>query len=197
MRRCIVALALVAAPFLASVSQAQSGQEPKGEQSQCDKLGPSDKASPTAKAQMDKGKHLGWEKKCPSDVPSGGGDDTQSPPPAPAPAPSGAQVRGVVYIDLNFNGSFDSGEPTISDWPVLVNGAASQSVRSDGNGNFAAVGLAVGSYTVCAGSQAGFQQVAPFIGVFCSGGGFGYNINVGSDAPDVAYTNVNFGFRMP
>jgi hypothetical protein len=210
MRRSMVTLALIALPFLASVSQAQgrpdqrdwSKSEKKEQPAKCEK-GPSEQANPMARAkgagsQEDNGKHKGQEKRC-----TASGDDTGTDPqpqpdpdPAPTPAPSGlAEIRGMVFVDMDGNNTFDSGEPAVAGWSIDLSGPVNASLTTDGFGNFAFTGLPAGTYTVCAQSVPGFTPVAPASGPGCSSG-FGFSLTVPSSMPAQVFSNINFGYKM-
>ena len=59
-----------------------------------------------------------------------------------------ASIEGRVYADLNKNGSFDAGTDMPLGIDVTLSGAASNTMTSDGSGNYAFGMLESGSYTV-------------------------------------------------
>ena len=205
MRRSMVTLALIALPFLASVAQAQGRPNQrdwseKKEQPKCEK-GPSEHANPMAREkgagqQQDNGKHKGQEKRCST---SGEGTDPQptpDPDPAPTPAPTGlAEIRGMVFVDLDGSNAFEDGEPAVAGWSIDLSGPVNANLTTDGFGNFAFTALPAGTYTVCAQSVPGFTPVAPASGPSCPSG-FGFSLTVPANMPAQVFTSVNFGYRM-
>src|SRR5205823_2941773 len=70
-----------------------------------------------------------------------------------------AQISGKVYNDLNGNGSFDSGEPTMAEVPVsLPDGTPDPpaNTSTDLNGAFSFTGLPKGDYSVSYTVSSGF-----------------------------------------
>ena len=210
MRRSMVTLALIALPFLASVSQAQGRPDQRDDKSEkeksakCEK-GPSENANPMAREkgagqQEDKGKHKGSEKRCSS---SGEGTDPQpepqpepQPDPAPSPAPAGmAEIRGLVFVDLDGSNAFEAGEPAVAGWVINLTGPVSASMPTDGFGNFAFTALPPGTYQVCAQAVPGFTPVVPASGPGCPDG-FGFSLTVPTSLPAQVFSNVNFGYKM-
>lgn len=210
MRRSMVTLALIALPFLASVSQAQGrpdqrdwSKSEKEKPAKCEK-GPSEHANPTARekgagSQEDNGKHKGQEKRCSSSGEDPGTDPVPTPDPDPVPTPEPttglAEIRGTVFVDMDGNNTLDSGEPAVAGWAIELSGPVNASLTTDGFGNFAFTALPAGTYTVCAQSVPGFTQVAPASGPGCAAG-FGFSLTVPASMPAQVFANVNFGYRM-
>ena len=202
MRRSMVTLALIALPFLASVSQAQGRPDQRDwksetKQAKCEK-GPSENANPMAREkgagqQEDNGKHKGLDKRCSAD--DTGTDPEPQPDPAPVPSSGIAEIRGMVFIDLDASNAFESGEPAVAGWVITLSGPVSKTMSTDGLGNFAFTALPPGTYTVCAGSVPGFTPAVPVSGAGCSSG-FGYSLTVPTLVPGQVFTSVDFGFRM-
>ncbi len=64
-------------------------------------------------------------------------------------APNKGNVEGVVFLDENGNGMQDVGEPGIPNVQVIVtNGTFTQTVTTDANGKYVAVGVPAGTATV-------------------------------------------------
>jgi hypothetical protein len=114
------------------------------------------------------------------------------PPPPPPPMQTGAEISGVVYSDLNFNGARDAGEPALSGWTVSLAGGAS--AVTDANGMFKFSSVTVGSYVVCATAQSGWSQIMPSRGEMCDSGSKGFLIDVLADAPNAVFSGKDFSF---
>jgi photosystem II stability/assembly factor-like uncharacterized protein len=70
-------------------------------------------------------------------------------------------VTGVVFNDINNNGTRDAGEPGMSGWLVSLGGAQSTSIFSGTNGEFTFSDLPLGSYTLQVTIQRGWSQTSP------------------------------------
>lgn len=104
------------------------------------------------------------------------------PPPPPPPAPGIHQARGVVYEDIDGNGSRDmfAGELGLAGWTVqLFDGAGLllSSMSSDQDGNYLFPELANGSYSVCVVGQSGYTRTQPANGSACDGAGVFFSFN--------------------
>jgi hypothetical protein len=77
---------------------------------------------------------------------------------------------------------------------VTISGPVSQSVVTDGDGNYSFTGLNPGIYTVCVAPPMGWPQTLPSSGPDCGNGFFGYSIEAPALAGDVLYSGVDFGF---
>jgi uncharacterized repeat protein (TIGR01451 family) len=87
-----------------------------------------------------------------------------------------ASITGTVYNDLNGNGSFDSGEPGLSNVTVSYSGgtpATSGTVTTDSNGNYSIPNLQAGTYTVDYTPPNGFANTGtkPITGIVLVAGG--------------------------
>jgi hypothetical protein len=76
---------------------------------------------------------------------------------------SPAEIGGLVWNDLNDNGSPDSGEPGLAGWTVALHAAfqPDQTATTDANGWYSFPGLAAGTYTLSIVAPAGWNLVTP------------------------------------
>jgi uncharacterized repeat protein (TIGR01451 family) len=80
-----------------------------------------------------------------------------------------ASISGSKFNDLNGNGQWDKGEPTLNGWTINLTGttakgaAVSDSATTSGQGTYSFHDLAPGNYTVCEdiNSQTGYSQTYP------------------------------------
>jgi hypothetical protein len=165
MRVFILLLALVTTPFVAGVSQGQSGSAGRPSDP---KTVHCDRRSATATARL----NVVGKDNCPE----------LTPPPPPPPVPAGAVIDGTVYNDIN-------GRPGLSGWVVELSGVdtlgatVSASTHTDASGHYVFVGLAPGMYTVCAVPQSGWSQTFPPMGASCATGlGYEFPIEAGTSA---------------
>jgi hypothetical protein len=94
-------------------------------------------------------------------------------------------IAGSKFNDLNGNGLWDSGEPAIPGWPVLLDGSGGpQTAVTDGYGDYYFMNLQPGMYTVSESPGSGYTQTYPPL----SQGYHVVYVNDGSGA-----VNVNFG----
>ena len=207
MRVPIVILALVAAPFLADVSAAQGKSRSKpAKKDEC--LMPGLRKGHDA---------LDWllkhfDKGCtpapvpvptPPPTPVQTPDSTPVPAPEPAPEPAptpapdatGTAITGTVYIDSDWSGMPNLGEPRLSGWTVslMLNGVATKAVATDANGIFNFANVTVGNYTVCVTPKAGFNQISPSYGMSCPSG-MGYQASVTMYDLNVVFEGLDFGY---
>ncbi|HTK82717.1 MAG TPA: SdrD B-like domain-containing protein [Bacteroidota bacterium] len=76
-------------------------------------------------------------------------------------------VSGLKYNDLNDNGSMDTNETGLQGWNILLTGSTyfnasvSQSLYTDGNGNYSFSGIWPGSYVVSEVWHSGWRQTEP------------------------------------
>lgn len=171
-------LALLAVPFVAASAQ--------GNSTTCSP----DQARAVARARA-AGHQVppGLAKKCP-------------PPPAPVPPPPPApgihQVHGIVFEDMDGNGSRDpfAGEMGLMGWSVeLLNslGQVLATASTDDAGNFVFTALPNGSYSACMSMQSGYVQTAPTSGTGCSGLGYSFTIQ---GTFETWVQNVDFGVML-
>lgn len=104
----------------------------------------------------------GCEGQCPTPPPPGGGGGGNPPPP-----PSGqGSITGVVFNDVNDNGTKDEGESELSGWVVYLD-SNDNGVKDDGEVSdttespYLITGLADGTYNVRQVLQGGWTQTAP------------------------------------
>jgi hypothetical protein len=223
MRVRIVMMALVAMPFLADVSAAQGSKSSSqkesstwawiqrayaerweklyGKKDKCDKNenkneSKNDKKNENARHESNGRGHDDDRCDAPKPVPAPAPTPTPTPtppPPPPAPKPTGAEIRGTLYSDLNFNGARDAGEPALAGWTVELEGAGKSAV-TDANGIYSIAEVAVGSYFVCAAPQMGWSQIMPSRGELCVAGGRAFTVDVLADAPFAQFFGLDFGF---
>ncbi|KAF0152271.1 MAG: Cna B domain protein [Ignavibacteria bacterium] len=77
------------------------------------------------------------------------------------PSSQGGSVSGSVWHDLNNNGVKDPGEVSLTQWPVLLNGASVFQTETDNNGDFHFTDLKPGTYTLTAIALNGWSVVKP------------------------------------
>ncbi len=77
------------------------------------------------------------------------------------PLPPSGNVSGIVFDDLNNNGSLDTGEPVLPGRKVRLGGDRIDSTSSGTNGAFLFSGLSNGSYTLSADSLTSWTQTMP------------------------------------
>ncbi|MEK7264115.1 MAG: SdrD B-like domain-containing protein [Bacteroidota bacterium] len=70
-------------------------------------------------------------------------------------------ISGMKFNDINGNGAKDAGENGIANWKIKLSGAKTDSVVTDGSGNYSFINLNAGSYTVSEVSQSGWLQTFP------------------------------------
>jgi hypothetical protein len=123
-------------------------------------------------------------------------DPTPAPTPAPPPPPAGGtEIHGIVYVDEDYSGVPNVGEPRLGSWTVslMVNGTTVQTVVTNGNGEYAFTQVATGNYTVCVAPKAGFVQNTPTWGTTCPTG-LGYTAQVTQWDLNVIFEGLDFGF---
>lgn len=70
-------------------------------------------------------------------------------------------ISGVMFDDLNGNGTKDSGEPGLQGWKINMTGAKVDSVLTGTNGIYKFENLMLGSYTVTDETRIGWRQTKP------------------------------------
>ena len=208
MRVPIVILALVATPLLADVSVAQgkkmSHNNAHKQKDECSKPG-----LRTGHESIDWIlKH--FDKACvkapppapapaPTPAPVVIVDSTPAPAPAPAPVPApigtGTAVTGIVYIDTDWSGVPNPGEPRLPGWTVqlVLNGAIAKSVSTDAAGVFRFADVVAGNYAVCVTPKPNFVQISPAAGSACPSG-MGYSASVTMYDLNVVFEGLDFGY---
>ena len=123
------------------------------------------------------------------------------PPPPPPPPPSDQpptgihSARGVVYEDVDGNGSRDvfAGEMGLAGWTVSLywNGQFVSSTTTDADGNYVFSNLGNGdkAWWVCVTPQAGYTRTQPVSGDACSGDGVVHFLN----SPFMTWLQTDFG----
>jgi hypothetical protein len=99
-----------------------------------------------------------------------------------------------VYVDEDYSGVPNIGEPRLASWTVslMVNGATVKTAVTDANGQFSFTSLPVGDYTVCVAAQPGYEQNTPPGSASCPSGS-GYFAQVTKWDPVVVFEIV-FGY---
>ena len=87
--------------------------------------------------------------------------------------PSTGEIRGAQFSDLDGDAAWDTGEPALSGWEVYLdvnlNGhwdSGEPKTVTDANGAYALTGLGGGAYSVAEVPQAGWNQTAPASGAW-------------------------------
>lgn len=221
MRVPMVILALAMTPLLADVSAAQEKKNGSDKQERKEKAEQVAKShqDPCTKP----GLRTGWEsvdwllkhfdKACPkpapapaptpspepTPTPATSTDSAPAPAPEPAPAPApqatGTSITGVVYIDSDWSGVPNPGEPRLSGWTaqLLSNGTPVMTSVTDANGEFHFTDVVVGNYVVCVTPQPNYALFAPASGASCPSG-VGYNASVTMYDLNVVFMGLDFGF---
>jgi hypothetical protein len=189
MRVLMVLCALVAAPFVAGVSQGGHDAQQCGLDWHAQH-----------QTHANSGKHLGWAKQvlpCPPAPPPPAPPPPVQPPPPPPPPP-GMTIDGVVFNSTTFAG--------LSGWSVVLSGTVSATgatvsatVQTGADGSYIFTGLQDGTYTVCEAVQSGWSQTFPDLahGIGCVGPGLypvGYPVSL-SGGMSVSF--IKFGNSNP
>ena len=140
----------------------------------------------------------GLDKKCQDPVPP----PPPAPPPAPPPPPNGESpptgihsARGVVYEDVDGNGSRDlfAGEMGLAGWTIQLywNGQFVSSTTTDAEGNymFENLGNSDTPWRVCVVPQSGYVRTQPANGDTCDGNGVVHFLN----SPFMTWLQTDFG----
>src|SRR3989441_11621531 len=194
MRVLMVLCALVAAPFVAAVSQGGHDAQQCGYDWHAQH-----------QTHANNGKHLGWAKQvvpCPPPAPQPVDPPPVQPPPVqPPPTPPplpGMTIDGTVFNSTTFAG--------LSGWSIVLTGTesatgatVSATAQTGSDGSYVFTGLQDGTYTVCEASQSGWSQTFPNIahGIACVGPGLfpvGYPVSL-SGGMSVSF--IKFGNSNP
>lgn len=207
MRVPILVLALVATPFVASLSQDRAKTAPnaksvasvkksdvqssdvqqQGQHSddKCEK-GKKDKSNRGQSQNNQKGQHEDGAESCAS-APT---------PPPPVPAVGIAQIHGTVFNDADKDGVMAWYEYGLPGWTVTVTGTVTATTTTDGLGAYAFTALPVGTYTVCATPQVSWIGSVPVSGPTCPGGGIGWTLDVPASMASMWYAMIDFGVHQ-
>ena len=99
---------------------------------------------------------------------------------------SPATIGGLVWNDLNTNGSPDSGEPGLAGWMVTLQaGLQNQTAVTDANGRYSFSGLAAGTYALSVAAPTGWNISTPV------GGTYSKIVSAGDNVSD-----ANFGCQI-
>jgi hypothetical protein len=169
MRGSVVVLAFAIAPFLAPVLTAQ------------------DTASTTSTKQL-------CQKNPGNPSTSGDENRTKKCPTPPPPQVGTTTISGIVFFDVDHDGSYITDEVGIASWQVVLTGPVNMTTMSDGNtGTYSFAGLPAGTYTVCVVPSPGWTQTSPAPGVACPSSN-GFTVVAPVQASDSTIPNINFGF---
>jgi hypothetical protein len=91
-------------------------------------------------------------------------------------------ISGMKFNDANGNGTKDNGENGLANWKILLSGNATDSQRTNANGNYVFSNLPAGTYTVSEVFQNGWTQTLP------SSGSYTVNVSAGENV-----TGKDFG----
>jgi hypothetical protein len=152
-KRVLIGLvALVAAPFVAGVSQVNPNRGLGHDAAHC-----------AMRAALHPGAVIN---KCPTDPPPP--PPVVQPPPTSTCTPSAPAPTGVQSIDGNVsNGVTFVGLPN---WCVELTGTVTATALTDSSGHYIFTGLPDGTYTVCEVLQTGWTEVFPTSGPSCPTG---------------------------
>jgi len=98
-------------------------------------------------------------------------------------------ISGYKFNDLNGNGVWDEGEPTLSDWEICLNGETC--TTTDKNGYYEFTGLIAGTYTISETMQDGWKQTLAPDEINITSGVSSQNNNFGNQKlayPDLSVT---------
>src|SRR3989442_1695964 len=197
MRVLITVLALVTAPFLASVSQEPAGNPP------CWTV-----EHGTARDSHSQGQGNHWAKghakhACAPPVGDGGGGGGGT---GGDPGGGGlGEIDGTSYLDVNRDGFQEAGEPGLAGWTIalnLVNPDGTVTLQTttltDAAGNYAFPALSAGTYLVCETVQdllqgAGYHLTEPATPRPACAGGFGNTVSVPVFLVPTQLPGWNFG----
>ena len=70
-------------------------------------------------------------------------------------------ARGIVFNDLNGNGTRDNGESGVENWKIRIAGSKDDSTLSDINGNYIFQKISAGSFTITQDVQSDWVQTKP------------------------------------
>ena len=111
-------------------------------------------------------------------------------------APRG-EIGDFVWNDLNGNGIQDSGEPGLAGVSVILGGASSASVTTDGNGAYSFGGLSAGNYTVTVVTPSGFSPTVSGAGSDPAMDSNGSVANVSLATNSSINRTIDFGYIKP
>jgi len=222
MRVPIVILALVATPLFADVAQSQV--QARGRSRPLTPVRREAKPSPKNACEMPgqrkgqqrdewKAKHA--DKACsPAQTPDSTPTPTpvdstptppptptpgQTPPPAPLPDSGGVEVRGTVFVDMDYSGTANRGDTLLTGWTVQLirqsDGAVVKSTQSATDGSYVFAQIPLGTYTVCVSSPSTYTLYTVFETVSCSSGRLGFQVSSTPLSGDATWP-VDFGYYL-
>lgn len=181
-------VALLVLPLVAVHAQGRGKSRPRPLNDECAAVaGQSGKVPP------------GQAKKCspPDSVPTPPPDSVPTPPPDSSPPTGINMAQGVVFADLDADGSYSpfAGDTVVAGWTVQLvwNSRVINSATSDVNGQYQFNGLANGTnYSVCVIMQGGFTQGPAMPGTTYNGcGGTGYMFSTNSQFQTATVRNFS------
>ena len=157
MRVLKIVLALVALPFAVGVAQGNSQSCNAAQAAEAARARAAGRPVPAGLAKKDCGR--------------------ENPPPPVDQPPSGMHwASGIVYEDIDGNGSRDAfaGEMGLSGWTVRLiwSGRVVAEVSTDADGYFEFRNLGNSTWTVCVVQQAGYTRTQPVSESACGGAGY-------------------------
>jgi len=120
-----------------------------------------------------------------------------APPPVPPPPPANINdIQGMVYEDIDGNGSRDpfAGEMGLMGWVISLydaSGVLLSSATTDDQGNYAFVQLLPGRYSLCLTPQPAYVQTYSGNGLGC--GGAGWLLDIPPNSSPTVTAPVDFG----
>lgn len=103
-------------------------------------------------------------------------------------------ISGTKFEDVNANGHFDSGEPVLSDWTIVLTkpGGTKTTQITDVNGNYKFDNLVAGEYTVGEILRNGYIQTAPAVSEIGSAI-YTVDLNPGENVQGKVFGNYKLG----
>jgi hypothetical protein len=207
MRVPVFVLALLALPIAAGAAQSRTKARVRSNDvvaGECK----DQQAVTLSRANADGHDPYGLDKKCSDPVPPPPPPPVPAPPPPPPPVPappppppsSGPptgihEARGVVYEDVDGNGSRDifAGEMGLEGWTIQLywDGQLVGTATSDADGMylFSNLGNSDKQWWVCIVPQAGYVRTQPLNGDACDGNGMVHTLN----SPFATRLQTDFG----
>jgi SdrD B-like protein len=203
MRVPVLVLALLAMPIAAGVAQGR-GKQQRVRSASLESDCKQEHSDALSRAVADGHAPYGLDKKCQDPVPPPPPPPPPPvpvPPPPPPPPPSDEPplgihlANGLVYEDVDGNGSQDpfAGEMGLAGWTVQLiwNSRVIQETLTAGDGSYSFSNLGSATYSVCVVQQSNYNRTEPAAGNSC--GGAGYDFFVRADPFQTWYGPFSFG----